>query len=126
MSKKRNKRPKPAPKGPKKPKAKRPYVLAKTDNGRTIQKLLAYKGMDPREYKDWVILTPGRMLEWMGGYNVSNTEGKPLALGPEAIALVHKRQLHSMLPKPMADQFWHTGLNRRVQRKGPGAPRTKA
>ena len=121
MSKKRKTRANPKPRGPK-VKPARPYTPSKTENGRTIQKLLRAKKMDPRAFKDWVILTPGRMLEWMGSYDITSTEGKPLALGEDTLALIHKRELHGLVPDLIADRFWHRTLKRRVQRKGPGAP----
>jgi hypothetical protein len=65
MSRKRKTRTKPKPRGPKRAE-QRAYALAKTENGRLIQKLLQQEKLDPRAYKDWVVLTPGRMVEWMG------------------------------------------------------------
>lgn len=109
---------------PKKPKPC-PYALAKTQNGRDIQKMLVGADKDPRDYKDWVVLHGNRMVEWMGSYEVAATAPKAVTVEqPEAppvdfgTLLVHKSKLHEFIGE-LAEKWWHAKLGRRVQQKGP-------
>jgi hypothetical protein len=105
----------------KRPKVKPPrrlYVVAKTTNGRIIQRLLGTSGVgDPRKYKDYVVLTTGRMLDWLDSYNVVAKEGGPMEV--EGALLVHKSELHKLVPKMLADELWNEAIGKRVARKGP-------
>jgi hypothetical protein len=92
------------------------YALAKTANGRMLQRALDGMGVDPRQYKSWVMFTTGRMIDWVDAYNVVGKDG-PLQV--DGVKLIHKRELHKTVPKPMADNFWNASLGRRVSQKGP-------
>lgn len=92
------------------------YVMAKTTNGRIIQKMLDSTGRSPSKYKDWAVLTTGRMIDWLESYNVVGKKG-PLEV--DGALLVHKRELHTLLPKPLAETLWNSNIGRRVAQKGP-------
>lgn len=92
------------------------FVVAKTNNGRLIQKLLAKAGRDLRSYKDWCVMTTGRLIDWVDSYNVVGKDG-PLVV--EGATLVHKSELHKLLPKQLADAMWNKDIGRRVTQKGP-------
>jgi hypothetical protein len=90
--------------------------MAKTANGRNIQRLLHTAGKDMRDYKDWAAMTTGRLITWHDSYNVVGKDG-PLAI--EGVQLVHLSELHKFVPKPLADSLWNASIGRRVSMKGP-------
>jgi hypothetical protein len=106
-----------------KPKVKKPnrlYMVSKTANGRIIQRLLGTSGAgDPRKFKDYVVLTTGRMLDWLDSYNVVGKEGGPMEV--QGALLVHKSELHKFVPKTLADELWNEAIGKRVARPGPQA-----
>lgn len=103
---------------PKKPEP-RPYLVARTPNGRDIQKLLASSKKDPREYKDWVVLKESQLMDWLSTYNVTRTLPNNATESFDfGVMLVHKSELHRFIGE-LAERWWHRKLGRRVQQKGP-------
>jgi hypothetical protein len=120
MNKRKNKRPKAKKRSGHSTtvKDKKPeYKQARTPNGQRIQRLLVRTGWPPSQYKDYVVVFGTTLLDWKDRYTVTTTDGKPVGSGE--MMLVHKSKLHGMIPRRIADRFWHQATGTRVVKAGP-------
>lgn len=89
---------------------------AKTEQGKNIQSLVLQAGGHPNDYKDYVVITGNRMMDWKDAFNVSKTDGK--AFATNAVMVLHKSKLHGIVPPRVADMFWNKALGTRVVKSG--------
>jgi len=59
-------------------------------------------------YKDYVLITGNRLIDYQGSYDIMFKDGK----GVGEMILVHKRKLAAILPEDFAARFWHPKLGR--------------
>lgn len=85
---------------------------AKTPNGKLIQALMQKRGMKSADYRDFVVLTEGKVIDWKDSWEMYQPDGTPL--GVSGIALVHKSKLRKIFGESFAAKLWHQGLHRRV------------
>jgi len=70
--------------------------------------------------KDFVIIVGNRLLDWWGNYDIMfQPEGEEQAkkMGVNGITLLHKKDLHKILPEEIASQFWNKKMRLRISPK---------
>ena len=82
---------------------------APTANARTIKAMMLEEKVKGN-FKDYVIITGNRLLDWRSSYSITVDEG--YTLGVNGVALVHKKKLHMIIGDEQAKQFWHPQLGR--------------
>lgn len=82
-----------------------------TPNGKLIQDLMVAREVKG-DYRDFVMITGARLVDWMGSWDIFNSAGDPM--GFEGVLLVHKSKLGDIVDERFADKFWDRKLKRRV------------
>ena len=76
-------------------------------------------------YKDYVLITQGRLIDWERSLDCVAEDGKPVSTN--GTALVHKRNLKNFLSADVAAMFWHPVIGRqRMFKHSPSQPRWEA
>jgi hypothetical protein len=83
-----------------------------TANAKTIKALMISKKVKGH-YKDYVIITGNRLVDWQGTFNITVDDG--YTLGVDGLALIHKKRLHMIIGDEQAKRFWHPQLGRIVE-----------
>jgi hypothetical protein len=91
-----------------------PPAMAPTTNGRNVQRMLSAAGKKPSEYRDWCIHTTGRLIDWLGTYDI---QGGAIV---EGALLIHKSKLEPF-GEAFARQLWNKTLRRRAHQKNPNS-----
>jgi len=93
-----------------KPPREEKRVVYPTDNAKKIAQLMKANGVKGK-YKDHVVIIGGRMLDWLGSYDmIVETEDGEQRYGVEGMSIIHKRNLAPIIGKSMANQFWQCGI----------------
>lgn len=82
-----------------------------TPNGKLIQDLMVAREVKG-DYRDFVMITGARLVDWLGSWDIFNSAGEPM--GFEGVLLVHKSKLGTIVNDKFADKFWDQRLKRRV------------
>ena len=79
-------------------------------------------------YKDYVIMMGDRLVDWLGSFNVVKVEEGKFSgiLKVEGMALIHKRNLHTIIGDEAAKRFWHPRLGRVGIVKPDNTPKKKS
>lgn len=80
----------------------------KTANGRIIRDLMLANDVKG-SYKDYVIISGERLIDWTGSFDIFK-DGRPLRA--EAVALIHKSKLAKVIGDDAAKVFWRPGFGR--------------
>lgn len=81
-----------------------------TTNGKIIRDLmLAHKVKG--NYKDFVVITGSRLMDWAASFDIRNVETGQAASTPR-IMLIHKRDLNRVIGPEAAKAFWRKGIGR--------------
>lgn len=80
-----------------------------TANAKTIKALMVSKKVKGN-FKDYVIITGNRLVDWRGTFSITVDEGH--RLGVDGLALIHKNRLHMIIGDEQAKRFWHPQLGR--------------
>lgn len=72
-------------------------------------------------YKDYVVIAEGRLIDWSDSWDILAPDGQPL--GFDGVVLMHKRALAGVLGERFASKFWNSSVRRRVppQQRNPNA-----
>ena len=85
-------------------KKQKPRLTPKTQNGIMIANLMKKEGIKGN-YKDYVVLSPQGILHWNGTFRLTRSDnGEDLEM--PAIAILHKRELHSIVGPEIGRLFW--------------------
>jgi len=82
-----------------------------TPNGKLIQDLMVARGTKG-DYRDFVMITGARLVDWLGSWDIFNSAGEPM--GFDGVLLIHKSKLGDIVDEKFADKFWDLKLKRRV------------
>lgn len=81
---------------------------AMTANGKIIKDFMDEEGLKG-DYRDHVIITGNRLIDYQGSYTIAFGEGQEMK---DKMYLLHKSKLVNVLTEEMAAKLWHPKLGR--------------